>query len=165
MASEKEERKETRKEFCVIRTQGKNKERTDKMASHYKNEKAKRDGLAQLKRWKKIHMKDPVYRAVLAKKQRDRMEALKRDAEFGRIARTILQYLGAMMFDVGKTSKPVEIRYDHPEAAEILAAMKRPFSPEQATEYMELLKTKDEIERERASKARRVRTNKARKGK
>lgn len=116
------------------------------MASHYKTKKQKRDGLADLARWKKIHMKDPVYRAILNKKQRDRMDALKRDAEFGRIARTILQYIGAMMFDVGKTSKPAEIKYNHPEAQQILMAMKRPFTPEQATEYMELLKIKDGME-------------------
>lgn len=126
-----------------------NKERTDKMGSHYKNEEEKRKGLRSLKRWKKIHMKDPVYRAVLAKKQRDRMEALKRDAEFGRIARTILQYLGAMMFDVGKQPKPVDIKYEHPEAHAILMGMKRPFTPQQATEYMELLKIKDEMEKKK----------------
>ena len=106
----------------------------------------KEKGLAKLAKWKRIHMKDPVYRAVLAKKQRERQAALKEDAEFGRIARIILQYLGSMMFKVGKPREAAEIRYEHPDAGEILAALKRPFSPQQATEYMELLKIKDEIE-------------------
>lgn len=116
------------------------------MGSHYKNEKQKRDGLADLARWKKIHMKDPKYREDLARRQRERMDALRRDAEFGRIARTMLQYLGEMIAGVGKEARPLTIKYEHPSAADVLFALKRPFTPEQATEYMELLKIKDEME-------------------
>lgn len=71
------------------------KRRRDRRMSkkRYKSKAAKAAGLKALKARKAELRRDPGYRAQEARKQRKRMAALRRDAEFGRMARTAFRMI------------------------------------------------------------------------
>lgn len=56
----------------------------------------------RLKVWTREHRKDPAYRQKERDKQNARMEALRADAELGRIVREFLTKFGQMMIAIGQ---------------------------------------------------------------